>query len=193
MNRGSASSPLDAPRVSGIMSGRQERPLDAGWEQINAKLRVVKLSLPLQLLVPALVFPSIPKSTRGLTLPPAKVGLSLGALLVVSSAVVGYLLYGPTGPWGAVLSFWLVGTAGVAAIMAALRPTAFVKPICVRCRLLPVIKEHEAIHLSGVASEGAVWHSMSERHSAQSLSLVGDPSICSFCPIPKRLSEQRGD
>lgn len=110
--------------------------------------------------------------------------------MVVSSAVIGFLLVGATGPWGAVISFWLLGTAGVATFVGALRPTAFVKPICVNCRLLPIIKEHEAIHLSGVTSEKSVWTSMRTRHSVKSLSLEGDPSICSFCPIPKRIAEQ---
>ena len=73
-------------------------------------------------------------------------------------------------------------------IVCSLRPTAFVKPICLKCRLLPVIEEHEAIHLSGVSSENEVWESMRSRHSVESLSLSGDPAICPFCPIPKRLS-----
>ncbi|HYB07127.1 MAG TPA: hypothetical protein VEB87_03105 [Nitrososphaerales archaeon] len=160
-----------------------------GWERIDSEMRVVRLRAPLQLMVPALIFPSLSKATRGLTLFPGRMGLALGALLVVSSAVMGLLLYGPTGPWGGVLSFWLIGTAGVAMLASGLRPIAFVKPICVRCRLLPVIREHEAIHLSGVASERQVWESMKARHSVESLGLKGDPSICTFCPIPKRLSE----
>lgn len=151
---------------------------------------MVQLSVPVQLLIPALIFPALPKSTRGLTFQPGRAGLALGGLMVVSSVVIGYLLLGPAGPLGAVLSFWLIGTAGVATLAGAMRPMAFVKPICVRCRLLPIIKEHEAIHLSGVASERSVWDSMKARHSTTSLSLEGDPSICSFCPIPKRLAER---
>ena len=89
------------------------------------------------------------------------------------------------------VSFWFIGTAGVATVFGAIRPTAYVKPICVKCRLLPVIKEHEAIHLTGVGNERDVWDSMRTRHSVRSLSLEGDPSICSFCPIPKRLAEQQ--
>lgn len=85
---------------------------------------------------------------------------------------------------------WLFGTAGALIALSAVRPTAFVKPICVKCRLLPVIKEHEAIHLSGVSSEGAVWDSMRQRYSVENLSLEGDPAICPFCPIPRRLSER---
>ena len=153
-------------------------------------LRVVRLTVPVQLLVPALLLPSLSKSTRGLSLYPGKGGLAIGFALIVASLLLGALLAGPTGPWGGIVSFWVLGTAGIVIMASALRPTAFVKPICVKCRLLPVIKEHESIHLSGVASESAVWESMRSRHSVESLSLVGDPAICSFCPIPKRLQRQ---
>jgi hypothetical protein len=167
--------------------GNDGRP---GWESILPNLRVVKLTAPLQILVPALLLPSLPKSTRGLSLYPGRMGMGIGLALLVASVLIGALLARPTGPWGGVVSFWVLGTAGIVAIEGALRPTAFVKPICVRCRLLPIIKEHEAIHLSGVSSESAVWGSMQTRHSAKSLALEGDPAICSFCPIPKRLQRR---
>jgi hypothetical protein len=152
-------------------------------------MRIVRLTVLVQLLVPALIIPSLPKRTRGLTLFPGKIGVALGLAMIGSSVGIGILLLGPTGPWGAVLSFWAIGSIGLAALVSGQRPTAFVKPICVRCRLLPIIKEHEAIHLSGVASEKAVWASIKTRHSVESLALIGDPAICYFCPIPKRLSE----
>ena len=144
----------------------------------------------MQLVIPALIFPSLPKSTRGLTFYPGRAGLALGSALVLTSVVVGVLLARPTGVIGPILSFWVLGTAGVATLVGAVRPTAYVKPICTRCRLLPIIKEHEAIHLTGITSERVVWASMKTRHSCSSLGLEGDPAICSFCPIPKRLSEK---
>jgi hypothetical protein len=159
------------------------------WEKISSKMKVIRLNWALQILIPALIFPSLSKGTRGLTFYPGRMGLALGSLLTASSAVIGILLLGPLGPFGAVLSFWVLGTAGVATVVGTFRPIAFIKPICTRCRLLPIIKEHEAIHLSGVASEARVWASMRTRHSAESLSLEGDPAICTFCPIPKRISE----
>jgi len=153
-------------------------------------MRVVPLGLPVQILIPALIFPSLPSSTRGLTFYPGRGGMALGTALVVASVAVGYLLIRPVGMVGPVVSFWALGTAGVATLVGAVRPTAYVKPICLRCRLLPIIKEHEAIHLTGVTSEKAVWASMKTRHSRSTLSLDNDPAICSFCPIPKRLSEE---
>jgi hypothetical protein len=171
-----------------LMSKQTPQLAMSDWERINIRMKVVRLTLPLQLIVPALIFPSLSKATRGITLYPGRMGLALGSLLVAASVIIGVLLLGPTGLWGVLLSFWFVGTAGVATVAGALRPMAFVKPICTRCRLLPIIKEHEAIHLSGVASESQVWASMRTRHSMKSLSLEGDPAICSFCPIPKRIS-----
>jgi hypothetical protein len=159
------------------------------WDVISGRMRIVKLTVFVQLLVPALIIPSLPKRTRGLTLFPGKTGVALGIALIASSLAIGFLLSGPTGPWGAIVSFWAMGSIGLTTLAGGQRPTAFVKPICVRCRLLPIIKEHEAIHLSGVASEKAVWASMKTRHSVESLGLMGDPAICYFCPIPKRLSE----
>jgi len=160
------------------------------WERMLNDLRVVKLTPPLQLLVPALLLPSLPRSTRGLSLYPGRLGLGIGLALLVANLLLAALLVGPTGIWGGVVTFWFLGTAGIVVVASALRPTAFVKPICVNCRLLPIIKEHEAIHLSGVASESAVWESMRSRYSVESLALRGDPAVCSFCPIPKRLQQQ---
>ena len=170
------------------MAARGTAPPD--WEPLVRRMKVVRLTVPLRVLVPALALPTLSKSTRGLTLYPGRPGSALGLLLMGASGLVGFMLYAPTGPVGPILSAWLIGTAGGAIFAASLAPTAFVKPICTTCRLLPTIKEHEAIPLAGIGSENAVWSSMKTRHSVESLSLVGDPAICPFCPIPKRLSEQ---
>ena len=172
------------------MTAQVERRERQGQETILPNLRVVRLTVPLKILVPMLLLPTYSKSTRALSLYPGRRGLAVGVALIAASLLAGALLVGPTGPWGGVFFVWFLGTAGMAQIASSFRPTAFVKPICVNCRLLPIIKEHEAIHLSGVSSEGAVWSSMRTRHSVESLALEGDPSICSFCPIPKRLSER---
>jgi hypothetical protein len=153
------------------------------------RTRVVTLSPLLQFLMPSLLAPTFSKNTRGVSFHGGRSGLLLGFVLVVASLGIGWLLRGPTGILGYSVIFWLVGTTGVAMTVSSLKPLAFVKPICTRCRLLPIIVEHEAIHLTGVASEKEVWASMRQRHSVESLKLEGDPAICSFCPIPKRLSE----
>ncbi len=170
-------------------SGLQVPSAKAGWEDLALEVRVVRLSTVARALVPALIVPTLPRSTRGFTFLPGKLGFAVGTVLVVASAGLAWLLWGSLGWVGALLPLWLFGTAGALTIGSAVRPMAFVKPDCVGCRLLPVIVEHEAIHLSGVGSEGAVWASMRLRHSTGSLRLDGDPTICSFCPIPKRLAE----
>ena len=160
------------------------------WELMIRRTRVVTLSPLLQALMPSLLAPTLSKNTRGVSFHGGRSGLILGLVLVVASLVLGWLLRGPTGILGYVVMFWMIGTMGVAMVTSSLKPLAFVKPICTRCRLLPVIVEHEAIHLAGVAREQAVWASMRKRYSVESLKLEGDPTICSFCPIPKRLSER---
>ncbi len=154
------------------------------------RTRVITLSPLFQVLMPPLLAPTFSKSTRGVSFHGGRSGLILGLVLVVVSFGIGWLLEEPTGILGYTVVFWLIGTTGLAMITSSLKPLAFVKPICTRCRLLPVIVEHEAIHLTGVAREETVWASMRQRHSVESLKLEGDPAICPFCPIPKRLSER---
>ena len=164
-------------------------PPSVGWEEVAGRLKVVRLSAPVLAAAPLLALSALPKRTRGFALYPGRMGGALGAVLAVGAALVGWLLGGAYGLVGAALAFWLLGTYGVAMALGSLLPAAFVKPICTRCRLLPIIKEHESMHLCGVAGEADVWASMRTRHTVESLGLEGDPAICSFCPIPKRLSE----
>jgi hypothetical protein len=178
--------------VSGINRELPVQPfalVRLGWEEVAAGLKVSRLSAPVQLLVPALLVSTLPRSTRGISFPPGKTGLAIGAVLVIGGASLGWLLGGRYNVEGALVGLWLLGSYGVLLMVSSVRPFALVKPICTRCRLLPIIKEHEAIHLTGVAGESAVWTSMRTRHSPESLGLSGDPNICWFCPIPKRLSE----
>jgi hypothetical protein len=160
-----------------------------GWEQIAAGLRVTRLTLPIQLLVPPLLASTISRSTRGISFPPGRAWFAVGAVLVLGGATLGWMIGGPFRLEGALVGLWLVGTYGVLLMVSSVRPFTMIKPICTRCRLLPIIKEHESIHLSGVSGETEVWASMRTRHSVESLKLQGDPSICWFCPIPKRLPD----
>lgn len=145
------------------------------------------MSAPLLALVPALIASAAPKGTRGLSLYPGRVGVALGAALIAGSAAVGAVVWEAFGAWWAFLPIWLLGTAGAAMIASGVRPVAFVKPLCTRCRLLPVIVEHESIHLAGVSSEEKVWAEMRRQHAPGSLAL-DDSAICPFCPIPKRMA-----
>ena len=164
------------------------RSSGAGWEKVASRLMVVRLTPIVQLLVPSLLVSTLSRNTRAISFYPGRWGFVLGAVLVSGSTAIGVIIGGPYRIEGATLSFWLLGTVGTLLMVSTVRPLAFVKPICVRCRLLPVIKEHESIHLVGVTREAEVWDSMKTRHSNESLRLDGDPTICWFCPIPKRLS-----
>ncbi|MDG6902413.1 MAG: hypothetical protein JRM80_10720, partial [Nitrososphaerota archaeon] len=158
------------------------------WRRVASGMTTLRLSLPVRMLVPALWASSLPRNAIGFSFERGRTALLLGCVLGAASLAVGALLYPVTGILGLALPLWLVGSAAALMVATALRPLAFVKPLCSGCRLLPVIEEHEAIHLSGQASDDEVWKVMRARHSCESLGLVGDPSICSFCPIPKRLA-----
>jgi len=159
------------------------------WRGAASGMRTLRLSWSVRLLVPALWVSSLPRNAIGFSFERGIAGGLLGGFLIGASAAVGGLLYPVVGILGLLASIWLIGTAGVLMLATALRPLAFVKPLCSGCRLLPVIEEHEAIHLSGEASDAEIWKLMRTRYSCESLGLSGDPGICWFCPIPKRLAE----
>lgn len=160
-----------------------------GWKEVAGELTTTKLTLGLRLLIPSLLVTALPRNAIGFSFERGRKGAVVGTGLLGASAALGALLYPAAGVAGAVLPLWLTGTSGVAILLNSRRPIAFVKPLCSGCRLLPVIKEHEAAHLSGLESDDDVWRVMKSRYSVASLSLEGDPSICWFCPIPKRLKE----
>jgi len=164
--------------------------VDSGdWRRVASGMKTFSLSMPLRVLVPALWVSSLPRNAIGFSFERGSLAAAIGGFLIFASGILGFMLYPVLGMAGPLLSVWLVGTAGVLMLVTALRPLAFVKPLCSGCRLLPVIEEHEALHLAGEASDDEIWKVMRSRHSCDSLGLKGDPSICWFCPIPKRLSE----
>lgn len=160
------------------------------WQSVEKRLVVIRLSHVARVLVPGLWVSTIQQRTRAASYEGGRSGLLVGGLLVVGAGVIGALLFPTAGVFGLALALWLLGGTGAVMVANSIRPIAFVKPICVDCRLLPVITEHEAIHISGVEDDAEVWSSMKTRHSVESLKLVGDSTICTFCPILKRLGEQ---
>jgi len=160
---------------------------EVSWWPVAARMKTVRLNWVIQLLVPTMLASSLPRRTRGLSYHLGKVGLPVGAALAVGSLAIGGLLAPILGLAVVPLAFWLFGSVGLVIGATALRPIAFVKPICTTCRLIPVVREHEAIHLAGVVEEEQVWSLMREHHTLESLGLENDPNVCTFCPIPKRL------
>ena len=163
----------------------------ASLNGVTRGMKVVPLTGLVKLAVPALFISSLPRSAIGFSFERGRFGAFCGVLLFAASILIAFILSREVGIILALtLTMWLMGGSSVLMIYnATARSLAFVKPICAGCRLRPVIEEHEAIHLGGVAEDGVVWREMKKRHSWESLSLDGDPDICSFCPIPKRLKE----
>ena len=160
------------------------------WGNTAEGMKVVKLSKLMLMAIPPLFVCSLPKNARGFSFERGEFGAFVGSILFSSSLIIGYLLSGAVGILAYPFSLWLLGATGVLMIYnSAGRSIAFVKPLCTTCRLLPIIQEHEALHLAGLDQDSDVWNLMRQRYSWESLSLDGDPTICSFCPIPKRLKE----
>jgi hypothetical protein len=153
------------------------------------EVKVVTLSLPIRLAVPSLLVTSLPRRAIGFSFEGGRAGAVTGGGLLAATVLLAGALFQVVGPAGIVAAAWLTGTTGAVMLYNSARSVAFVKPLCSGCRLLPVIEEHEALHLSGIESDDEIWRQMRSRHSCESLSLEGDPAICSFCPIPKRLRE----
>ena len=153
-------------------------------------MKVVKLTKLMRIAIPALFVSSLPKSAIGFSFEGGKFGALVGSLLFSSALIMGYSLSGAVGVIAYPFSFWLLGATGVLMIYNSVGMSiAFVKPLCTTCRLLPIIEEHEALHLAGLEQDSDVWNQMRQRYSCENLSLEGDPQICSFCPIPIRLKE----
>jgi len=158
---------------------------------VTKGMKVVPLTGLVKLAVPALFISSLPRNAIGFSFERGRFGALSGALLFAASILIAFILSREVGIILALpFSMWLMGGSSLLMIYnSTANSLAFVKPICAGCRLRPVIEEHEAMHLGGVVAEGVVWREMKKRHSLESLSLEGDPNICWFCPIPKRLKE----
>ena len=153
-------------------------------------MRVVTLTALVKIAVPPLYITSLPKNAIGFSFERGKFGVVIGCSLFAAGILLAFLLSRAMGILALPLAMWLLGSTSLVMIYNSVaRSIAFVKPLCAGCRLRPIIEEHEAIHLGGVEKDNEVWFEMKKRHSCESLSLEGDSSICSFCPIPKRLKE----
>lgn len=151
-------------------------------------VRFVALSSVVKLAFPPLLLSSLPKRAIGFSLPCGNEGRLLGLSLLGVTVSIGFLLATAIGPLGFMVMVWLTGgTAGLMLYNSTRGRVAFVKEYCSTCRLRPIIEEHESMHLNGERSEEVVWGEAMKKYSYESLSLAGDPKICSFCPIAKRL------
>jgi hypothetical protein len=151
-------------------------------------VKFVILSSLVKLAFPPLFLSSLPKRAVGFSYPSGKEGKFLGITLLGVTASAGLLFASSLGPLGLAAMVWLTGGTGALMIYSSTRcRVAFLKDYCSSCRLRPIIEEHELMHLNGERSEEVVWGEARRKYSYESLSLAGDPSICSFCPIAKKL------
>ncbi len=168
---------------------QESHVLKTRGEEVSAhKVRFVTLSRLVTLAFPPLFLSSIPKRAIGFSYPSGREGGLLGVALLAMTVTIGYLLSATLGPLAFALMAWLTG--GTAALMlynSTGGRVAFVKSYCSGCRLRPLIEEHETMHLNGEHREDAVWAEARKKYSYEGLSLAGDPKVCTFCPIAKRL------
>jgi len=168
----------DGSRVSGTQAAPARLP----------EVRFVTLSSLVKLAFPPLFISSIPKRAIGFSYPSGNEGRVLGLCILGMTALIGFLLSRFIGPLGFIAMAWLTGGTGALMLYNSTNHrVAFVKDYCSTCRLRPLIEEHELMHLNGERSEAVVWGETRKKYSYESLALAGDPKICSFCPIAKRL------
>ena len=152
------------------------------------EVRFVVLSTMVKLAFPPLFLSSIPKRAIGFSYPSGNEGRVLGFSLLGATGALGLLLSTTIGPAGDLVMAWLTGgTAALILYNSTQCRVAFLKEYCSSCRLRPIIEEHESMHLDGERSEDVIWGEARKKYSYESLSLAGDPNICSFCPIAKKL------
>jgi len=151
-------------------------------------VRFITMTRLVLLAFPPLFFSSLPKRAIGFSYPSGNEGRALGVALAATTALIGILLYAAAGVPAFLLVLWLTGgTAGLMLYNSTGGRVAFLKHYCAACRLRPLIEEHETMHLAGEPSEEVIWSEARRKYSYDGLSLAGDPRICSFCPIAKRL------
>ena len=168
----------DGSRASGTQAAPARLP----------EVRFVTLSSLVKLAFPPLFISSIPKRAIGFSYPSGNEGRVLGLCILGMTALIGFLLSRFIGPLGFIAMAWLTGGTGALMLYNSTNHrVAFVKDYCSTCRLRPLIEEHELMHLNGERSEAVVWGETRKKYSYESLALEGDPKICSFCPIAKRL------
>ena len=168
--------------------GSWSRALGIAGVQGSGEIRFITLTKAVRLAFPPLLLSSLPKRAVGFSFPSGNEGRLLGLSLATVTACIGFLLSASIGFPAFLLMLWLTGgTAGLMLYNSTSGRVAFLKHYCSTCRLRPIIEEHEAMHLAGEPSEEVVWSQARKKYSYEGLGLAGDPEICSFCPIAKRL------
>jgi hypothetical protein len=153
---------------------------------------VLTVSNLIKLALPPLFISSLPKRAIGFSFPKGKEGVILGIAVLGATLTTSFLATTAFGALAGAAMVWVFGGTGAVMIYNSMsNGLTFVKHLCSTCRLRPIIEEHELMHLNGESSEEAVWREAKRKYSYEGLGLGTDPKICSFCPIAKRLKENR--
>ena len=106
-------------------------------------MKVVPLTGLVKLAVPALFISSLPRNAIGFSFERGRFGALCGALLFAASLLIAFILSREMGIILALpFAMWLIGGSSVLMIYnSTARSLAFVKPICARCRLRPVLDD----------------------------------------------------
>lgn len=158
---------------------------------MHNKTKIIALSSHVRFLLPPLFISSIKKNAIGFSFERGLFGWTVGSALIATSIIIGYLPSSEFGILSYALSFWLIGGTGLFMMYNCMvQRIAFVKPLCLRCRLLPLIIEHEEAHLDGISQDDEIWSIMRGKYLYLLPELEKDRDICYFCPIPRRIREE---
>ncbi len=134
-------------------------------------------------ILPFIILASFRKKVLAFTMLKGKTELFVGIALVPSSLIIGRALYLLIGGYAYPLLLWVIGGIGVMMIVHSLSSgLIFVKPMCNSCTFLPLILEHENLHISGIGGEAQVWSKIQKKYDWQKLKKP--QQICPHCPIP---------
>lgn len=149
---------------------------------MNKPTRVI-LSPLIYAILPFIILVSFRKKVLAFTMMKGKSELYVGMALIPASIVIGRAFYFLVGGYSYPLVFWVLGGVGIMMVVHSLSPgLIFVKPMCNACTFLPLIMEHENLHISGIHGEVQVWSRIKEKYDWKKIRKP--QKICPHCPIP---------
>lgn len=134
-------------------------------------------------MLPVIILACYRKRMLAFTMLKSRSELFVGLALVPTSLIVAWAFYFVIGGYSYPLLMWTLGGVGVMMVVHSLSSgLIFVKPKCNSCSFLPLIIEHENLHIAGIHSEAKVWASIKERFNWETV--IKPQKVCAHCPIP---------
>ena len=146
----------------------------------------IVLGTLIYVILPFIILASFRKKVLAFTMLKGRTELFVGIALIPTSIIIGRAFYLLIGGYAYPLLFWVLGGMGVMMIVHSLSPgLIFVKPMCNSCTFLPLILEHENLHISGIRGETQVWSKIKKIYDWQKIRKP--QQICAHCAIPGRM------